>query len=42
MDGEDGGLIPVNSSEEIPRFANEDEARAFWQRLVGLQCHLLL
>lgn len=27
----DGGLIPVNSRAEIPHFASDEEAAAFWE-----------
>jgi hypothetical protein len=27
----DGGLIPVNSRAEIPRFASDEDAAAFWE-----------
>lgn len=30
-DDEDDDLIPVNSREEIPPFASDEEATAFWE-----------
>jgi hypothetical protein len=31
LDDEDDNLIPVNSREEIPPFATDEEAAAFWE-----------